>query len=335
MGRIWLTALALCVAALVTLEFTWRALGFEPSITDDEDLWAYHREAVTDFDHNLLVLLGRSRIKQEFVPEVFEAMCPHYRYVQLAIEMWHPIATLRDLAENTGFAGVVVCSVTAESLLPELWDQQKDSLDYYYTRWGPMKRMNRIVRTWLQGHLVILLPELILQRVGPDLLKGDVEPQFLRTRADRTQVVDYHKVNIEEFTRARVQGIQGIMKGYTELEGYARWPKDLDVIEAMVEQIQGRGGKVVFLRCPTSGEYLATEARAFPRDRFWDVFAKHTAATTIHFQDIAGMKELVCAEGTHLHREDATAFTRILTEELLRRGILSKGQAAALRGEGS
>ena len=330
-ARLWALAVVLFLALAAGLEGFWRMQEFTPSVTDDEALWAYHRARVDNAPPQTLVVLGRSRIQQAFVPEVFQKACPGWEYVQLAVGGKHPIGALRDIADATEFAGVVLCSITAASLLPELWEQQAGYLDFYYQKWGPLRRNARLIKTKLQRHLACMLPELLPQRVGPDLLRGAVPPQFLWTAPDRCQTVDYRKVDIDEFTQIQLQKITNNTQNYTSLDGYAAWPAGLARIEDMIERIQDRGGHVVFLRAPTSGDYREVERRHFPRTRFWDVFAQQSSALTLHFEDIPVMRDMVCAEGTHLHLEDTGVFTRLLVRELQQAGVLPAREQTAWR----
>lgn len=321
-ARVWIAAALSLALFLGGLEVFWRAQGFAPSVTDGEDLWSLHWERLAAAPPETVAILGRSRIQQAFVPEVFSEAAPGYGYLQLAIGGLHPIGTLFEIADNSDFRGVVLVSTVAESLLPETWGQQDPYHAYYRTQWGPLQRSSRRLKTLIQQRLTVMLPELILQRALPSLVRGGLEPQFLRTRPDRTQVVDYHRVDVAHYAEMQFNQIDHLMGRYAELPGYAAWPAGLEEIEARVCAIQDRGGRVVFVRAPTSGAYREREARTFPRERFWDVFAAQTSALTLHFEDLPGMRDMICAEGAHLHREDTYAFTRILFEALRMEGVL-------------
>jgi hypothetical protein len=322
-GLLGVLTLLLLLAALACSEVFWRVQGFRPSVTDGEDLWCAERARVEGAGRRLAVVLGRSRIQQAFVPAVFEKAAPGYAAVQLAVGGQHPIAALRDLAENTDFAGVVICSITAPSLLPELWDQQAGYVAYYHEAWGPLAHLSRAIKTFAQWHLALLAPELTLQEVLPGLARRDVQPQFLRVTPRRHHVVDYRKAPLEQFRADQLQTIKSHMARYVTLEGYLRWPAGVQRVEDIVRRITGRGGKVVFVRLPTSGEYRETEERAFPREKYWDVWAAATSAETLHFEDVPAMAAMECAEGTHLHIEDTGRFTRLFAEELRARGVLT------------
>lgn len=315
-GRFLAGLLIAFAVALLLLEVFWRANGYTPSVTDDEALWAQNRARVDSAPANTVLLLGRSRLHEGFVAETFHATQPGRPFIQLATGGKHPLGVLRNIAEETTFGGVVVCSVTSASLLPELWDQQQNYLDYYENNWGPVNAHARRLRTVLQFHLTSLLPDLLLQRVGPDLARGDLPPQFLWTWPDRTQTVDYRKVNLAEFTAIQLAKIKDNVSRYRNLPGYTTWEEGIPEINRWVNMIQDRGGRVIFLRMPTSGSYRDVEEDAFPRAVFWDRFAAQTTAETLHFQDVPELAGMICAEGTHLHEEDARTFTEVLAEHL-------------------
>lgn len=318
----WIVAAVFFCGSLALLEITWRVLDFSPSITDDKALWAGQRARVETVGPETLLILGRSRIHQGFVPEAFAELAPDHDYIQLAMGANHPMATLRDVAENTPFAGTVLVSCTAPSFMPELWEQQAAHLDFYHREWGPWKRFIRNTRTAFERRLTLLLPDVMLQRIGTDLLRGQVPKQFLWTHPDRTQVVDYHRADLEAFTENQQATVEQNMANYASLPGYEEWPAYLPQVFDWTRTIAARGGKVVFLRMPTSGAYRATEEAHFPREKYWDVMAASSPAATLHFEDHPALAEMVCAEGAHLHRKDAVNFTHVLTEELLRRDLL-------------
>jgi len=314
------------VFGMLLLEGLWRSLGFSPSVSDDEILWSQARQQVEAAGPETLLILGRSRIHQGFVPEYFQAEAEDNTYIQLALGGVHPLATLRDVAERSDFSGTVLVSCSEASFMPELWEQQADYVDFYHREMGPWKGLIRGLRTALESRMTLLLPDVMLQRIGPELLRGSVPRQFLWMARDRTQIVDYHRVDLETFTANQLAVIRQNVEDYRALPGYETWVEHLPEMNRWVAQIQARGGQVVFLRMPTSGEYLATENEYFSREKFWDVLAENTPAATIHFEDVPVIRDMICAEGTHLHREDAIRFTEVLTQELIRRGLLRTGE---------
>jgi len=314
--RMALGAVVLCALMLAGWEAVWRAQGIRPSVTDDRSLWSYHRAHVDAAGPDTVVLLGMSRILQAFHGDVFREAAPGLEYIQLAVAAKHPVAALQDLAFESRFDGIVLCSILTAGLLPELHGQQGEHVAYYHQQFDPIEHAGRGIGNALQSRLAFMAPDALPQRAGPELLRGDLEPQFLVQLPDRTQRVDYHRVDLEQFREDRLATIRRNIEDYVRQPGYENWPSGYAPVEAAVKAIQDRGGTVVFLRMPTSGAYhRAIEAR-FPRERFWDVLAQRTAATTIHFQDVPEWAELECAEGSHLHLEDAAEFTRTLALKL-------------------
>lgn len=96
-------------------------------------------------------------------------------------------------------------------------------------------------------------------------------------------------------------------------------------IEQDVSLIQARGGRVVFVRFPVSGEFLEMEENLFPRTQYWDAFARQTQGLTIHFQDYEKLAGFVAPDGSHLDYRDAEKFSlalaAVLTEKLHPTGV--------------
>jgi hypothetical protein len=79
-----------------------------------------------------------------------------------------------------------------------------------------------------------------------------------------------------------------------------------------VTKIRGRGGRVIYVRFPSSGGVLEREDRDFPRARTWDALLAVTGAPGIHFQDHPELASFPCPEWSHLSATDSVEFTRRL-----------------------
>jgi hypothetical protein len=97
----------------------------------------------------------------------------------------------------------------------------------------------------------------------------------------------------------------------------------LDRAKKAVDKIRGRGGKVIFLRLPSTGELRALENKYTPRPKVWDRLLQTTVAPGIHFEDYPQLNGFDCPEWSHLNKRDATEFTRRLIP--LFKEIRSKG----------
>ena len=79
-----------------------------------------------------------------------------------------------------------------------------------------------------------------------------------------------------------------------------------------VKKIQSRGGKVIFVRCPSTEDLRELETQRQPREKYWDRLLAETGAPGIHFEDHEELSNFWCPEWSHLTRSDAVTFTRAL-----------------------
>ena len=85
-----------------------------------------------------------------------------------------------------------------------------------------------------------------------------------------------------------------------------------------------RGGRVVFVRFPTSGAGSEVDKRNFPKADFWDVFEKASGALVLHHEDVPRLRGFTTPDWSHLDQVDAARFTGALLAELVDRGILQR-----------
>ncbi len=105
----------------------------------------------------------------------------------------------------------------------------------------------------------------------------------------------------------------------TKISGFAVRPQQQEMAEAIlqktktnVEKIRSRGGKVVFVRFPSTGGLRQLENKITPRAAYWDRVLETTGAPGIHFEDYPELKGFDCPEWSHLTKKDATKFTSLL-----------------------
>jgi hypothetical protein len=100
------------------------------------------------------------------------------------------------------------------------------------------------------------------------------------------------------------------------------WLQNAQRVEPFVRQIQSKGGRVAFVRFPSSGETSQLECRHFPKEKCWNQFAASTSAIAIHWLDVPQLAKIDCPDTMHLDWRDADRFTSDLIDELLLRGAL-------------
>lgn len=87
-----------------------------------------------------------------------------------------------------------------------------------------------------------------------------------------------------------------------------------DQIENYIQRIQSRGGKVIIVNFPFSGQLWELNEKAFPKKDFWNIFTSRTSAKTIHFKDYPSLSNFICPDGSHLDLKDMPSFIEALVK---------------------
>ena len=83
-----------------------------------------------------------------------------------------------------------------------------------------------------------------------------------------------------------------------------------------VAKLRARGGKIVFVRFPLTGELKALEDRITPRSDIWNLLLKRTGTPGIYFEDYPELSSFNCPEWSHLSAGDSVEFTKRLIPHL-------------------
>ena len=333
--RLALVAGVLTAATTVAWEIRARAAGYAPTLNDTSDLWAEWREQVRP---DSTVIIGDSRALFDTDLDTLEQGLGR-RPVQLALAGSCAYPILENLADDESFHGTVI-----SSLIPALWLAPPPSRPYqnaltalkrYRTRtWA--QRASHHLGMFLEEHLAFLKEKdltlaQLLKRVripdragfhGPPALP----PYFQTTARDRrTQMFD--RCAQPGPLQDRVK--YGWLPLFTPLPPPSYVPKEAFLkgmgaaIEkrfadtaAAVKKIQARGGKVVFVRFPMSGELKKHEDKLTPRAGPWSRIIRETGAPGIYFEDYPELASFDCPEWSHLSGPDSVEFTKRLVPHL-------------------
>ena len=88
----------------------------------------------------------------------------------------------------------------------------------------------------------------------------------------------------------------------------------LHAVKSFTDIIKARGGKIIFTRTPSSGSYLLSEQKSFPRENYWEKLIQATGCKGIYYADYQELAYLVCPENSHLQPRDARVFTKTLAQ---------------------
>jgi hypothetical protein len=319
-GRVWLGALVLTGLTLGLYEACWRCRGVVPSVESGADLWGQVRSQVGGTDRDQVVFIGASRSLCGINTAAFAAAFHGQRPLMLSVAGSCCLPVLQDLSQDESFCGILVCDpfpdfLTRPISAPE--ERQAEYLRKYRAR-SAAAPLEMTFQLQVRQHLVFRRPELRFPSLLGPLLRGGLpESLYLETLPDRSVHMDFHKPGAPslssdpaDFWQKRSQS--RVTPGCNH--------ENLERIEGMVSRIQGRGGRVVFVRFPCSGPVLAEEERFFPRKEHWDVLAAQTGARTIHFADYSELSCFTCPDGSHLDYRDAIPFSRALARLLRAEG---------------
>lgn len=325
--RPWLpmAAAALLVALLATAawELHARRTGYVADLNDTDDLWALHRDRVRG---DATVIVGSSRTVFDLdlgvMTEALGAAPIH-----LGIVGSSPRPVLADLVADGGFRGTVLVGVTPGLFFapggPPV-DKPNDWLRYRRQR-SPSQRAGHALSRTLEARLAFLndedlaLKQLVSRIRIPDRPGAKVPPRlppYLGPMLPSRSVRMSERLATDEAFQAEVQGIwMGLAAAAPPMEAAvanAIRERILDEVAGQVRAFRERGGRVVFLRLPSTGLLRELEGKALPRQLYWDELLARTGAPGIHFEDHPELAGFSCPEWSHLSAGDATRYTRAM-----------------------
>lgn len=332
MIRAGILSLIIAVVFLLSWESFWRSKGFIPTFNDDKALWADKRQEVYLPSGSATVFIGSSRIKFDLDIPSWEQQTGE-QAVQLALVGTSPVLVLQDLANDEAFTGKVVIDVTEPLFFSQLPPFQQSAVEAtaYYKRQSPSEKISSAINLSLESQLTFLEEKrfslnALLNGVPlpnrPGVFQFPAFPMgFEWTTADRqTYMSELFLSNPEDIKRQTdIWSALLLSSPVPPISG-----DDLDQllaeVKASVDRIRNRGGKVIFVRTPSSGPFAEAEQKGYPRDQYWDRLLAVTNAPGIHFRDYAETKNFTCPEWSHLSLEDAIRYTGHLIQQLGEKG---------------
>ena len=321
----WIICAIVAAAIVGSVELYWRSNNYVPSVRDSSQLWSTQRDRIYDSQKVPLLLLGASRIEFDIDMKEMKRLLPNYQPIMLAQNAHYPLAVLRDLADDERFHGVVLCDVEPSGLYKMYTDSQQPLLDYYHRQWSPSWRVHRWLLTNWQRHADVANPDLGVVAVLKRAIAGEAppKPDYLRFYADRSGDLDYMRTDVAAAKRHFAELVakrNGDLHADVEPK---QWFDDLSDVIDWTHRIEARGGRVIFLQSPTSGEVRRAERIRHPPELYWDRFAAAVPRSLDGLSDPA-LSAFVEADDSHLDFRDKPAYTAALVDELVKRGWLQK-----------
>jgi hypothetical protein len=324
------------IAAACAWEFYCRAIGYGPTLNNTEDLWALARQRVQP---ESVVIIGDSRGWFDLdLDELQKGLGK--RPVQLAGPGSCPYPVLADLTNDEVFHGVIICSFTPRLFMAPPGSPPMERAEKNVRRartQTPAQRVSQYLAMPLEEHIAFLKQsdltlEELLKRLPipnrPTALIPPPPPPYFQTidRERRARMIEECARPGSELQR-RIQ--QGWIPLFTPPPPPTYVPKEVFMAQMMkaieqrfqdvaaaAQKLRARGGKIIFVRLPVSGELKVLEDRTTPRSQIWDRVMKDTAAPGIYFEDFPELSGFNCPEWSHLSAGDSVEFSKRLVPHL-------------------
>jgi hypothetical protein len=327
-GRI-LVGAALLLALLVGgWEWYWRAYGVPAELNNSDGLWAIERRRIDAGEGDATVLLGASRVYFDVQVPVWTRL-EGRRPVQLSFEGTAPLVALADLADDARFTGRVLVGVAPDVFFGD-YKNHVAAVRYAHKE-SPSQRIGQ----WLSMHFI----EPYFAFDDSDFaLQTILARQPWPQRPGRQWYLSVRKLGVIDSVRnMHMWSKLETDPDYRELarniwrQDFKPSPNDpspeearktaqeqIDAAAKAVAKLRARGVKVLFVRLPSGGEYLAYEQRDFPRARTWDALLAATGAPGIHFEDYPELQGYELPEWSHMTYAEAVRFTPVLYALIMR-----------------
>lgn len=313
---------------LVCWELYLQNKGVDNSYDDGPPLWSYHRARVYDPIDQSTVFIGSSRIKFDLDIDTWASMTGE-KAIQLACVGSSPLPQLYDLAADEDFKGKLVVDVTeilffSES--PNSIERPTKAIEYYHDL-TPTQRASFEINKPLEASLAFLDKDNYSINAMLDKIQFKSRPgvfmfpnfpsQFGRVKFNRQEYMTDEFV-ADTNLHNQVRGVWKVLAGGRGKPPISGTQLDslLETIKVAVDKIEARGGKVLFVRTPSSGPFLAGEQQGYPREKYWDKLLEYTKKPGIHFMDDPATNHFICPEFSHLTPADAIVYTKHFIREI-------------------
>lgn len=326
--------LLVVIVAGIAWEVYTRSAGYAPTLNDTNDLWAQARRQVKP---GSLVIVGDSRPHFDLDLDELERGLGS-RPVQLAQGGSCAFPVFEELINDERFNGTIICSIVPRMFFAPggpLVENAEGAIKRYREQTLAQRASHHLALP-LEEHIAFLkMDELdtagLLKRIRipnrPGALVPPPLPPYFASldRERRARMIDQCAQPGPLPDRVKHGWIPLFTPppppSWIPVEAYrakvaATIEGRFGATAALVDKLRKRGGKVVFVRFPVTGELKALEDQATPRQGIWDRLLRETRAPGIYFEDFPELASFDCPEWSHLSAADSVEFTRRLVPHL-------------------
>ena len=321
-----LLTVLLVVGFFINWETYWRMQGYEPSYEETAELWSRHRDTAASGNRNEVVTTGSSRLQFDFDLDVWEQYYGGPRPIVLAKVGTNPRPFLSDIAKDPGFNGLIIVGVTSTLFFsPDPAPPALSAIEYldHHKKRSWSQKTEHLLSVPIQSAFAsinkddLTLSALIRKKWFPMENREEAyilpayPPYFGKITSDRRYHM-WRKCELDPVLQDRIQQIWLPWWNMGPPFGGEGLDQLIASVKGDVELIKSRGGRVLFVRPPSSDLLRQIERERWPREQYWDRLLAETGAPGIHFEDYPQLNQFSCPEWSHLSRTDAVIYTREL-----------------------
>ena len=322
-------AAMLVLISIGSWEMYLRNHGVGISYNDDAPLWAYKRAQIYDAPEHSTFFIGGSRIKFDIDIPTWESVTGE-KAVQLALVGTSPQLVLKNLADDKNFKGKLIVDITEFEIFtidPDVQKNAKKSIEYY-NKETPSQWASFHIDHLLESQFVFLESKILSFNALLSRYLQLTNRKGIQNHANFPIGFEPTMFNRQNVMSARFLADtagQTLMKKFWREDGLLDTTHGIagDTLQNMfndiktnIYKIKARGGQVIFVRPPSSGEMEKAERKAFPKKDYWDKLLLFTNILGIYYEDYPEMTHFICPEWCHLSPKDAAIFTKDLIKIL-------------------
>ncbi|PCJ50273.1 MAG: hypothetical protein COA74_03360 [Gammaproteobacteria bacterium] len=328
----WSKAIAIAGIFLVIALVVWEGFAYKMHHTPgnyqtgETYMWAAERSKLDVSNDIKVVLTGSSRVLWGFDMAIVKEHLGT-QPLQLALPGTGPALFVEDIIDNTDFNGLMIVGVA-----PFLFNRMDEG--YFgqgaidaYNNVSPSKYTGAKIHDFLSDYLAFLdesfsLPELMERysnlpyRSGSKKLMneqwklGNSYKERLTEMWEPVELVgSFDNIQITNFWSG------GLGRPIPEAEEMNKMAQtSIDHYKPLLEKLRARGGDMLFIRMPTSGDYLRFSLEADYYNHMWVPMIRGLDVAAIHAMDHPELStELEIPEWSHLSRKSQDDFSHKIT----------------------
>ena len=311
------TVVVLTVLAITGMEMFWRSKGHFPVVGDTASRWGLYVDKIPDNDPSAILVVGSSRVQLGIDTDLMQREMGASTAIQLSRAASSPMPMLDYLMNATEFSGTLICGINP-GLMFDAQERGQDNVRAmleqrenrpYYTP------LEEILLGWSQGGFTVNNASVSWKLAGNAIFRGKwPTPPYGRLTGSRFMRVDYELCTDLEKLRADYMNV--VQDGHAM--GDEQFKALLNDLQQVRHTVERRGGRILFVRMPSSDVLWDLEDARCPKDRFWNVLKERFGSDAVHFHEIeqALGEPFVCPDSNHLDYRDAARLTEYLCDHL-------------------